>query len=605
MPVQVNFEWQETEETVLFTLDIPRLSNLKTSAVRTVISPAYIRVSVPPYFFEADLYGEIDELRSVSTISKNQLFLRLVKKVPRIWKTFSARENPQLTKEELLARRQASLEVYEENLKKHRQQLAELKHEKHKQAQEEQWRVDRETREWLEKQKEIEKTNFLRELYSSDFSDRTNHPEPCRVDGAIDGFHEEPLTSHEPRSDCVDGAGTVANSRKVLIVDDSSSDDDSFVVPPKDGSEKNPRETADKPRHPARDSSSRSLPIEEDIGRTEQHVCNAGKENVLISSNTEQQLRGGAPPQKKTVRLSFTARKHHRLPARGEKIPPFPKNATQPVGPRKDKGASHEGDPEWLKQKGDKLLRNRDMKSAIEAYSAALKIASSARCFANRAQCHLLLGDFDKVSDTQPYTRVALLEVGVTPRAALSASSALWLIVVCDRTSSEQFQQLNDVSGARVRRAAEMLSEALVDTCGLSLAEAKRIQADLNNVRGALAHLQDASPEACLVDCDAAMEQMARSGLAMHTWSLKHDWDRALSSPPEHKDGEVTEEDPQPGCFVVTKASEPALRNVWLKLLLRRSSALEQLGRTEDALGGMNLLVALRRLRLFSRDSSP
>lgn len=390
MPVQVEFEWQETEDTVVFALRIPRLSKLKRSAVRTVISPAYIRVSAPPYFFEADLLGEIDEKRSVSTVSKDQLFLRLPKKVPGIWKTFSAADDPRLTKEKLLTRRQASLEVYEENQKKRRQQLTELKHEKHRKAQEEQWRMDRETREWLEAQKELEKAKALREVYSSDFLEKADHREFTETDE---------LPNDPADADCADSPTAAAACRKIPVVDDSSSDDECLSLRLKDDAETPAEAGTPEMRHTAADRHLQSLRAEEEVGQALQRTCNPDTENVPPCSDGTRRLEEGEPLQKKTIQLSFTARRHHRLPARGDRIPPFPKDATHAIPPKNksDKRVSHEEDPEWLKQKGDKLLRNGDMRSAIEAYSAALRIASNARCFANRAQCHLLLGDLDKV----------------------------------------------------------------------------------------------------------------------------------------------------------------------------------------------------------------
>ena len=52
-------------------------------------------------------------------------------------------------------------------------------------------------------------------------------------------------------------------------------------------------------------------------------------------------------------------------------------------------------DPTWLKGKGDDFFRAGDVRSAINAYSAAIDADEDlTSCYSNRAACYLKLGMF-------------------------------------------------------------------------------------------------------------------------------------------------------------------------------------------------------------------
>ncbi|KEP61259.1 UNVERIFIED_CONTAM: Ekn1, related protein, putative [Hammondia hammondi] len=385
MPVPVKFEWSETSDTVAFALCIPVLSSCHTPEVRRIISPLYIRISAPPYFFEVDLFDEIDDETVDASLSGAQLLLRLRKKKSGIWKAFCATDHPEITKETLLARREASIKTYERKQQERRQQLKERKYDKRKSAQEEQWRLDSGARQWLESQADSEKLQALHTLYN--VADNQEEPAYSRKEATKDShppvasvslLHARSINEGRTAAKAFQVKGGVAgrSPERPVEVQGVQNRKHDFSVPKTFILDVESRPQAALEEHDLSDRSSRE-------------ECSTPGECRLDDS----------APEKNRITLTFTTRRRQRLPARGNKMPPFPKDVQHlsTIQPLMDGRALREGNSEWLKQKGDSMLKNGDLRSAIEAYSASLKLADSARCFCNRGYCHLLLGEVDKV----------------------------------------------------------------------------------------------------------------------------------------------------------------------------------------------------------------
>mmetsp|Transcript_75705 Transcript_75705/g.133692 ORF Transcript_75705/g.133692 Transcript_75705/m.133692 type:complete len:802 (+) Transcript_75705:188-2593(+) len=100
------------------------------------------------------------------------------------------------------------------------------------------------------------------------------------------------------------------------------------------------------------------------------------------------------------VGIRFTERPRPGVPVRNRgQIAPFPKDAPKAEGaPPMIAGdeMEDENDPVWLKDKADKLMVRGDYSGAYTAYTEALKLASNARCFANRAVAAMYQGNLEQ-----------------------------------------------------------------------------------------------------------------------------------------------------------------------------------------------------------------
>ncbi|CBZ49717.1 ekn1, related [Neospora caninum Liverpool] len=424
MPVPVKFEWSETSDTVAFALCVPALSSHQKPEIRTIISPLYIRISVPPYFFEVDLFDEIEDDTVESSLSGAQLVLQLRKKTSRFWKAFCANDNPEVSKESLHERRAASIKAYERKLQERRQKLKERRHDKRETAREEQWRCDSGARQWLETEAERGKTRALQELYSV-----TDNPKEAPR------LCTEPSTCTHPPSTAI----SFLNARSVkeagipartLEVEDVAH----HIHEPRRGVEA----VQDRERY---SSGFKEDEFSDAEGRTETALddrdipsthsggdCTTSDEPCLDDSVRE----------KKRITLSFTARRRHRLPARGDKLPPVPKDLKHcsTMNAQMDSRSLREGNSEWLKRKGDKLLKN---------------------------------GDLQKKRGT----------------LSVSSSNLLWSALYLCNISLKIHIMFAVLRGTALSElpAESMLEEALKDMSGLQWDQVKSLQTDLNHFK--------------------------------------------------------------------------------------------------------------------------
>ena len=80
MPISPAYSWSETETVVHVTAQCKGISS---SATDVYCSPHYVSVNSSPYFLELDLCGQIDSDKSVGTVRKGEVALKLVKAHPR------------------------------------------------------------------------------------------------------------------------------------------------------------------------------------------------------------------------------------------------------------------------------------------------------------------------------------------------------------------------------------------------------------------------------------------------------------------------------------------------------------------------------------------
>ncbi|CAG9465534.1 unnamed protein product [Pedinophyceae sp. YPF-701] len=76
MPVSAQHTWEEEDGSLVVHV---RVAGVPRSKIDVFASDCYIKVNAPPYFFQVDLRGEIDEEQSAATIEPSGIVFRAVK----------------------------------------------------------------------------------------------------------------------------------------------------------------------------------------------------------------------------------------------------------------------------------------------------------------------------------------------------------------------------------------------------------------------------------------------------------------------------------------------------------------------------------------------
>jgi len=350
MPKAIPFEWQEDINCINFVFHIP---GVKSEKVDILISDLYVKVNSPPHFFDADLFSEIDPTHT-STRAKvggGQLRLRLRKREPQIWRHYRVTS---LAKEDIIKRRESSLSQAEARQQEEYTKRSEFRTTQLKAGEKEQWRLDHENRRQIEKWKEEEAEVAAQYVYDSFEGGELKK-------GEVEDVEVWNRIGQEYTS--LEDAG---NDAPVVEQAPPNGTSDSTVAQEIDSSREQSTQIA--VRMADRNVAQEELPVVRDQG---------GK-----------------------IAMKFTERRTIGVPARDRpglnREPPHPKNvAARPRLAGEPEGDEHgdETDPVWLKDKGDEFCTRGDYAAAVLAYTKALKIASHAKCFANRALCHLHLGN--------------------------------------------------------------------------------------------------------------------------------------------------------------------------------------------------------------------
>lgn len=342
MPTQIPFDWREDESTVIFVLSA---TGVKAKNLSVAICDVYVKVNLPPSLFEVDLLHEIDpeHPKTRCRVSPNKVTVTLQKRVPQIWGEFRATG----AKADLRARRQAALDALEQREAERQQKRKDFKEEMLKQGEHAQWRLDSQNRETIEKWEQEEKAKWEEEVF-----------------GSFDANTGDLLTESRLATDAIDATDAL----DVAEVQEAPKEVEVRLL--------------------------KEAPIEPEV-KVEEPIWSPEE----LDDTEEYVPEVRASPGK--IGLRFTERPRPGVPVRdrGRKAPPFPKDAPKtdlPPMMAGDDREEDENDPVWLKDKGDQLMVRGDYSGAYNAYTEALKLASNARCFANRAVASLYLGNFEQ-----------------------------------------------------------------------------------------------------------------------------------------------------------------------------------------------------------------
>jgi len=346
MPLEIkDIEWNETEH--VLTLRVP-LKGASTKNLDIFSSPNYIKVSVPPYYYEVALFEGIDDENSKAVISNGQVQFHLQKLQPKTWGQLHTNQHKDKAFMKNLREESVTTKQQKEQTKEKERQRTRDQQKKY--AVREQMRVDSEEREMREAKKLDEMTEISNEMESWKIK------ELQQDDDDDDGGENESETR------CVVNQTRINQGSKVA---------------------ENNQKNNNVSRPPKREQDTTNNKLEEQKDK-----------NEVVP----------APRQSGNINVEFTPRKLA-TPARESKLPEeelwlkkvSDMNKMRKVENEDDVVDIEEMNPVWLKDKGNDFFKKGNFVAAINAYTSALMLDSKIpMIYANRAACHLSLKQYNE-----------------------------------------------------------------------------------------------------------------------------------------------------------------------------------------------------------------
>ncbi|KAA0715262.1 Dynein assembly factor 4, axonemal [Triplophysa tibetana] len=158
MPLTVrDYTWTQSESTVY--ISVP-LKGIKTTNVDVICTDEYLKVSFPPFLFEAFLFGEIDEEKSEAKIGSGVAVFTLQKKKHEVWEKLFTTLDKERQRQ---MREQAIVKVQNKAEEKSKAKATRIQQEK-KFALETMMKLEKEERERIQKMKDEECLRATAEL---------------------------------------------------------------------------------------------------------------------------------------------------------------------------------------------------------------------------------------------------------------------------------------------------------------------------------------------------------------------------------------------------------------------------------------------------------
>jgi dyslexia susceptibility 1 candidate gene 1 protein len=426
MPLTGDYTWTETA--TILKLTIP-LHNSAPSSVDLVCSSLFIKVSFEQYLIHIDLHGQVDDGQkgSKAVVKNGVLSIKVVKVDKGVWGRLEVegKESGSLSKQDLSARREESLEKMRSKLEAMHERAKEVKIEEERGQVRKQMALEQAERQAIDDLKATEKEKAEREVY-----ERFNEikvEEAKKAAGAVVPKAEKVVKfapkkeakkakkKYEDDDDFDDDIDMEEEEENQETSPSGSGGDEIWDISEVQGGSENPSEGFDLDRDALDDDDI----DEEEEGGAMPPAPPAGDEIV-----DDDELDGSdVPAPRNSVRTTFKyTPRLFKTPARESTIP------TEKEFVAKNRPHLHnhgllnkealdvsESDPTWLKGKGDDLFRNGDYLSAINAYSSAYEASPTMLpALSNRAACYLKIGEPARcIADCDDALRVSTEKQGL------------------------------------------------------------------------------------------------------------------------------------------------------------------------------------------------
>uniref|UniRef100_A0A8C0EEN4 Dynein axonemal assembly factor 4 n=1 Tax=Bubo bubo TaxID=30461 RepID=A0A8C0EEN4_BUBBB len=345
MPVWLReYSWRQTGSAVYLSLP---LRGLRATSANIFCTDQYLKVSIPPFLFEAILYAPIDDTNSTAKIGNGIIFFTLYKKEVAMWDSLTLAN---ANKEKLQYLRENAVLKAHEKAKEETEAKKVTKQEHKKYALEATMKLEEEERKRIEdlKEKERQKVTKELELWKKQQKDAEKQK----------GEQKEEELRHE-----------------VEKLKAKKKEEVNKTMIPNEGISK----TAPKP--------------------TKGHgFCSMFSENLK-----EEQL--PAPRSAATIKINFTSRvfptalRESRIAEEEEwlrKQAEARRTVSADLSELEDL-KEEEKNPDWLKDKGNKMFATGNYLAAVNAYNLAVRLNNKLPLlYLNRAACHLKLRNLHK-----------------------------------------------------------------------------------------------------------------------------------------------------------------------------------------------------------------
>ena len=412
-----NIDWNETNNTI--TINIPLSYRIDKSKIDYVITDSYIKLNIPEMkiFNFIDLNKEININGSKILLEENKVIFFLEKKEEGLWKKLIS----ELKKNELKERRKLADERYNKIINEQRELAKTQKQKFERFAVDQSIKVDNEFREELRNRKDAEKKQAENELYKFvDKIDNKNNNDEDDVNLNNNKFEEEKnsnipkninqlaeLIKNEEKNNLTNNNNNNIDKKQISEneeeIDTSSHKNNSNKI--KNNINNEIFNSNQIPSIPKEDKIVIESPMvsENNFQKTLQKLIetkNENKNNIKEEKKDDSNNNNNIKiRQKETVTVNLTKKLIPTFAARESlaKEPPYPKS--KKYVPEKNYLGQEIDDrnPIWTKERADNFYKNKDFKSAINAYNKALELDPSFhKCLLNRGTAYMRLGEFDK-----------------------------------------------------------------------------------------------------------------------------------------------------------------------------------------------------------------
>ncbi|NWU93976.1 DAAF4 factor, partial [Upupa epops] len=350
MPVWLRqYHWRQSGTAVFLSLPVP---GLRVTPANIFCSEQYLKVCIPPFLFEAFLFAPIDDTNSTAKIGNGTIFFTLYKKEVAMWESLTL-ENAD--KEKLQYLRQNAVLKAQEKAKEEEQARKVTKQESKNYTLEATMKLEEAERKRIEDLKEKERQNVTKDLEI--WNKQQKYAEKQK----------------ECKQECVPKEQKL--HQEVEQIKEKKKEKINKTMIPNEGTCK-----------------SRLKP-----------TTGLGSYSMFSEKLEEEQL--PAPRSPATIKINFTSRVFP-TPLRESRV------AEEEEWLRKQAEAQgaisadlseledlkeEEKNPDWLKDKGNKMFATGNYLAAVNAYNLALRLNNKLPLlYLNRAACHLKLRNFHK-----------------------------------------------------------------------------------------------------------------------------------------------------------------------------------------------------------------
>lgn len=354
MPIQVkDYDWEETSETVLITIP---LKGVPSNRVDIFSVDDYIKVSYPPYLFEAFLHNKVQDKKSKATFGNGVIKFKLVKKNPLQWNHLLAAESED--KDFMKRKREEAINKAHERAEKENELKAAEKREKEKIALREQMKIEQEERANIDAIKE----------------------EECKkATEAIERWKENQRWQSSREQESLEEVTMIEDNRdsKLEFRDKEPDIVEAKIDPSVDKTQK----TNQKPT------------VKKQPCHNKQRT--AGKKKEMFDKPVPEPRSAGSISVSFTPRVFKTAARESKAPEEEEWLKKMASAGRKTDSTNSDAIDMEEMNPIWLKDKGIGFYKAGNYVAAINAFTAAVVLDDSIpSLYSNRAACHLQLKQY-------------------------------------------------------------------------------------------------------------------------------------------------------------------------------------------------------------------